>query len=1507
MLLVLNKFNIMKRFILVLLFLIPLINWSQPYSITWDGSTSVSPWIQVVNTFNVTAERACQGSHSVRTRVQGNQTLGTSVLRSPLLFNGTGGIITFSFDYKWLMYNSNIGTQPPIAGSASHLDLKWQWANSTSGPWNTFYTIDATNHTVSVDCTTMTTTFAPKKGNLYLRLTVSNTTATADNYLYLDNISMTQGVPPTCIIPDDIYITNKSSNGFTLNWSSGNPSVLHYDWEVRTSGAPGSGSVGLVATTPTATTVPPGVPIAGSPVAISGLNPSVNYKVYVRSNCSATDSSFWTGIDVTTSCLPPNFTIDTTYNICGIQRLKMTGTGAGTGFWYRNDTLVAEKTNTYTIPKVTKSETYKVFNGRFNMLLDTIQVGQGITSANDVSPFTNKKSQKIQYIYLADELKALGFTEGAIKAFGFRTGPTGGTLQRDNFTIHMGETSLEEFPTDNKFIPVNRLKLVKNLGSQLLVVSKINMFTLDEVFMWDGKSNIVVQITYGNSSGSTPAATTNIITSFNSPVSNRTLYVNNDTDNLSTINAITTGTPSFYRTNGYFDVIEGCFGEPKILQVNFTEAPTLNLSADIVNNCAGNPLTKLYVLTGANDYDTYEWTTIDPDDPNDPVNNPNHPNNPKNAIVGDQNIGWTFKTTTNMTYVLHASNTAGDKCVIEKIVNVENNPSPQMLQLLNDYKLCTDEIQELKVDNFVNETPVKYLFNSNTNGATLNNGVAGDAIINETTLFSEGTGSLKVTYAAQTNATVDLSTSINMFNLKSIVVEFDHIAALQSTTSAVMDYAYLEYTTDNGTTWKPFLPADYTGTASKTLSKPVGNTSLQAMFFTKTSYADWNSIQQTTVPVTIPWKSEKFVVPTSDFTGTGTFKVRFRIGADGNTQFPGWYIDNVKITPISNYQVLWSPIANLYYDQNATVPYDGGINSGTLYLKGNTNSLNVPYKVEITNQFGCKIEKNFTVSVGLKESPIVNNIDSCGSVDVANTNFGKNPNGSLIYYASQTSSTPITQITTSGIYYVEQEISGCKSARLPFTVVINSIAPVPNATSYQSFCGSATVNDLVYNVVSGFQIKWYLTATAGTPLAGNTPINNGTYYGEFTNGVCVSVSRVSVNVSVGTTPAAISLGNVYICGISTIADIKVSSAQGAIVNWYQNIGDVTPLANTTVLTTGTYFISQKINNCESSRTAVNVSTVQNLTMPTAANIQTFCGSATVGSLTASATTAGATVYWYGFSTSDTPLANTTPLTSGTYYVGQSVGDCDSPKKAVSVRILSVNAPVINPINVCGDATVSSLPLNPTSGTNYRIYTSAFATTDMGQNDPITTGTYYISLVDNGCETARASVYITVTARPNSPTGNTTQIVVDYGEVKDLKANETNVIWFASYNDAVNNSNPLPSYTPLQDSKVYYGVLIGPGGCASLPIAVTVKITLGLNDLDLASLKYYPNPVDSELTVSYKEAIKLIEVYDILGKQIKTQKFDANDVRLDVSTLSAGTYMVKVHTNEGSQFIKIIKK
>lgn len=1491
----------MRRFLKIFTLFLPLVSLGQisPYTKNWDTDTTIdwTPGSSIL--YNLTTEVPCSGAQAVRTRLQGNQNLSVATLRSPSLGTTLGGYIAYSLDYKWVEYSGNMLGQVNGANPTS-LEMLLQWSDSSSGPWYTFKTVDGSNHSVSSTCTTITGQFTPKPGPLFVRVVAKNLSVGGNNYLYLDNINFTEGALPTCNMPLDPYVSLKTSRQVTVNWNAATGTFTGYDWEIRTSGVPGSGGGGYVDSGQTPATQ------RTFTSQVNGLQPQTNYKIYVRAICSATESSEWIGIDVTTFCDAPTPNVPSNVNICGIQSvdINVTGTGGGTTYFYDvNGVLVHSGTNTFTTPVLSASTSYEVFTGLPSSNNTSAVIGTGSSTSTQSTPFSNMKSNKLQLIYLADELKQAGFSRGVIRNISFKSGNTLGTAVRNGFTIHMGLTNLEEYSTDasgnSKFIPTDRLSLVKQSVTQTLVVSNDNLFTLDNAFVWDGESNLVVQFTYANPTGAKPAATNFEVNNFTGDQSYKALFAGDDLSTLTAMNNLVNGTKSYFRVKPTLQFLDGCFSTNNKVNVNYTQAPNLVLSTYDVNNCAGQPLQTLYVLTGAADYDTFEWG---PNDPNDP----NNPNNASNAIIGDQNTGWTFNPTQDITYTLKASNSTGTRCVIEQTVNVRFSTAPQLLQISDDYKLCFNDIQEVKVLDNVNDSRTNYLFNTNISDVTLSNNVVGDGISHDTSVFSEGTGSLKISYAAQSNQAVTINTPLNMSNLKGLEVEFDQIAALQATNTTVEDYGFVEYSIDNGVTWKPFLKDNYVGAASKTLPAPVGQTNVNTMFFTKTSYSNWSTIQQATVPASALFKTEKFVIPAADVTGSGSFKMRFRIGSDGNTQFQGWYIDNVKIKPVNNFQVTWSPVANLYYDQAATVPYDGLINTGKLYIKGTTNSANVNYTVSVVNKFGCSAQDIFKVSIGLDKAPVTNAITKCGPLDVANTNFAKEPNGTLRYYDSLTSNVPLTQITTSGVYYVEQEISGCKSDRVAFTVVITSVASNPVAPAIQNFCGSATVDNLQYTPVTGFQLKWYQTSVGGTALANTTPLASGTYFAEFDNGSCISPARTAVSVTVAVTPMPITLATVNICGTNTpINSINVTASQGATVNWYQNIGDTTPLLGTTNLATGTYYIAQKVGACESARTAVTVNTIQNLGLPNAV-AQTFCSSATVSNLVASGD-AGAVINWYSFSTSDTPLPGSTPISSGTYYVGQSIGDCDSPKRAISVTIISTNAPAIAPLNICGAATVSTLPLNTSANTTFKVYVSPFATTEMNQNDVILSGTYYISKVENACESARAAVQVTVNTRPGSATGNSTQTFVDSAIVSNLTMNEPNIVWFASYNDALNNVHPLPTYQPLGNGVTYYAVIVGAGGCSSIPTPVTVVITLATKDLDLASLKYYPNPTDSELNISYKEAIKSVEVFDILGKQVKAEKFDTTDVRINVSNLASGTYMIKVTTENGSQFVKVVKR
>ncbi len=74
-----------------------------------------------------------------------------------------------------------------------------------------------------------------------------------------------------------------------------------------------------------------------------------------------------------------------------------------------------------------------------------------------------------------------------------------------------------------------------------------------------------------------------------------------------------------------------------------------------------------------------------------------------------------------------------------------------------------------------------------------------------------------------------------------------------------------------------------------------------------------------------------------------------------------------------------------------------------------------------------------------------------------------------------------------------------------------------------------------------------------------------------------------------------------------------------------------------------------------------------------------------------------------------------------------------------------------------------------------------------------------------------------------------------------------------------------------------------------------------------NFNFYPNPVSSILTVNSANVIESIQVYNLLGQEVINQKYNKQDISLDLSSLSSGTYFMKANINESSQTFKIIKQ
>lgn len=587
-----------------------------------------------------------------------------------------------------------------------------------------------------------------------------------------------------------------------------------------------------------------------------------------------------------------------------------------------------------------------------------------------------------------------------------------------------------------------------------------------------------------------------------------------------------------------------------------------------------------------------------------------------------------------------------------------------------------------------------------------------------------------------------------------------------------------------------------------------------------------------------------------------------------------------------------------------TAPYSYNWSNGSINAVAD-NLVAGTYMLKITDANGCTATQSFTVT----EPPVLSasqgtithvscngNTDGSATVNVS----GGTPPYTYIWSNGQTG-TSIANLPGGTYTVTVTDTNNCTATQ---SFAINEPAFVhPPVTTNQNFCASqnATISDLV---ASGTNVKWYSTSTGGSALAANTLLVNGaTYYATQTVNGCESPYRAPVSVTFVQTNMLTSTKS-DICGNSTIADVTIDGYNHNQLKWYDTAVSTTPLASNYIVTTGTYYISTFTNNlCESTKKPVQITVLPAVPAPIA-SAQTICNGGTVADLVVTQTP-GTTLRWYTTPQSTMVLPSNTVLLSGTYYAEQVSGSCKSQRTPVLVQITSVPIPQISNMTLCEGATVGNLYLTGTA--KYVWYANNSTTTALADNYLITSGNYYIAQEISGCISGRTPVYVTVNSRPASPTGQTTQNFNFKATVADLSMLQNDVAWFETYDDAVKGSNQLSKATPLEDSTVYYGSLISTNGCSSLPTAVTVTLNLGIPELDLAHLRYYPNPVESDLKISYTEPIEKVEVYTLLGQKVFSNDFNTKEASIDMSRFSAGTYVIRIATRNASQFVKVIKK
>lgn len=596
----------------------------------------------------------------------------------------------------------------------------------------------------------------------------------------------------------------------------------------------------------------------------------------------------------------------------------------------------------------------------------------------------------------------------------------------------------------------------------------------------------------------------------------------------------------------------------------------------------------------------------------------------------------------------------------------------------------------------------------------------------------------------------------------------------------------------------------------------------------------------------------------------------------------------------------------------ATFKWYSGSTGGTALASTATLQQTTYYVSQTVNS--CESARiPVTVTITTVPNPVVDTTQAfCPGATVADLDAEAATGGMLVWSSTQggTALTDNTPLAT-GNYYVSQHLGSCHTAGIQVAVTINN--PTLPVVQPLTFCAGATVAQLTAQTTTGSTLEWSLT-DGGAILGTTTELQTNTYYVRAAIGDCES-AFVPVSVTINSEVAEVlTNANQTFCAGSTVAELFAEGANTGIIQWSLTEGGAV-LAASTQLQSGTYFVRQIVSECESDWTSVTVA-ISTIPAVTTQATQTFCENGTVAELFAEGAATG-TIQW-SHTQGGTILGTNAPLESGTYFVRQTVGECESSWTAVTVNINDLPIPVIEGGTICVDAATGNVlqPYIITTGLpeNYEFlwYKEGLLIAGANQNEytATTIGSYtVIATSTTDCESLPIDYVIVTESLISKPAGSDIQLFTAGDTVADLTITTTTgstVNWYM-YNDAMELVS-INTTTQLEDGETYYASQTI-NECESGMLAVTAQLEeLGTAGFDISSLKIYPNPVNDILSISNNDIITQVSVTNLLGQKILNSIVNSNDVKVDVSQLAAGTYIVNVNTLQGQHAtLKVIKQ
>ena len=281
-------------------------------------------------------------------------------------------------------------------------------------------------------------------------------------------------------------------------------------------------------------------------------------------------------------------------------------------------------------------------------------------------------------------------------------------------------------------------------------------------------------------------------------------------------------------------------------------------------------------------------------------------------------------------------------------------------------------------------------------------------------------------------------------------------------------------------------------------------------------------------------------------------------------------------------------IASLQVTGDLIKWYDAASNGNLLPTTTNLVNGKTYYASQTIN--GCESQRlGITVSVTNTPSAPAGNANQpfCKSQKATLDNIAITTGQNIKWYDTNFSATALpntTLLEDNKTYYASQTV-GCESDRTAILVRVYD-TPLPTGNKNQLFCidENATLNDVN---VTGTAIKWYDASVGGNILAPTTLLQNQTYYAAQTLNNCES-ERFAIIVKIQDTKPPFTDPNQSFC-IQQNATLKNIKVNGENIKWYTDLVTGIELSESTPLENGkSYYASETINSCESTRTRISV-------------------------------------------------------------------------------------------------------------------------------------------------------------------------------------------------------------------------------------------------------------------------------------------------------------------------------